>query len=707
MTETARAVRAAADVTQEPRGGFRGDIEGLRTVAIVAVLLYHAGVPGADAGFAGVDVFFVVSGFLITGVMLREIDRTGRLSIAGFYARRARRLLPAAALVLVVCAVLSAVLLPPTQRHDAGWDVAAAAGYVVNWVLASRAVDYLAEDAGASPVQHFWSLAVEEQFYVLWPLVLVAAVLVARRLGGTGYRGPALVLLTVLAGVSFAFALLEDGSPAAFFVTTTRLWELAAGALLAIVLPGVRRWRPRALTAAGWAGAVLLVAAAFVLAEPRTWPGLATLLPVLGTVLVLAAGSGGPRGALTRALGTRPMVWVGGLSYSLYLWHWPLLVFARAVWGDIGPLEGLAVVLVSVLPAWLSLHLLENPVRRTPYLAGSTRRSLALGAMLTAVGLVTGGVLAVTTDAKAPTEAERAEARGASALLAGDAALPPRALTGSVLPTPVAAPKDLPVAYADGCQAVKEATDLSTCVYGDPEGTTTVAAVGDSKMLQWQPVLDRLAREQGWKLVVLTKTSCAWTAATPHIDGEPYDECVEWNQRLDEELERLDPAVILTSQYQSDAIDPSGGTSVDAMVDGLRTVWESARARGATVGVVLDNPHPEGNVYECVAAHPDALVECAFDRDAGTERSAAPVQRLAADGVDGVEVVDLTSAVCTQTCWPVVGDVLVYRQTTHLTRTYVESTLPQVREALAPVLARAGADADEGLASSGSLAARA
>jgi len=693
MTQTERQTLTAISASPGNRGGFRADVEGLRTVAIVAVLLYHAGVPGADGGFAGVDVFFVVSGFLITGVMVREVDRTGRLSIVAFYARRVRRLLPAAALVLVVCAVLSFLLLPLTQRQLAGWDVAAAAGYVVNWVLAARAVDYLAEDAGASPVQHFWSLAVEEQFYVLWPLLLVAAILVARRFGGkSGFRRVALAFLVTLAIASFSTALMAGGNPAAFFVTTTRLWELAAGAVLAIVLPVVQRWRPRALALAGWLGAGLLAAAAFLLAEPQMWPGPATLLPVMGTVLLLAAGSGGPRGAVTRALGTAPMVWVGGLSYSLYLWHWPLLVFARAVWGDIGPLGGVAVVLLSVLPAWLSLHLLENPVRTAPGLARRPMRSLALGAALTAVGVVAGSLLAVTSSTAAPTEAERATARGAHELLGDVVVSPPEVLAASVLPSPAAAPKDLPVAYADGCQAVKESTTVSTCVYGDPKGRTTVAVVGDSKMLQWQPVLDSLARDEGWRLVVLTKTSCAWTTATPHIDGEAYSECVEWNRHLDDELERIDPDVILTSQYQRDAIDSSGTPTVDAMVDGLREAWGSAYARGAVVGVVLDNPHPEGNVYECVAEHPNALVDCSFPRDAGVERSAAPVQRLAAEGMAGVEVVDLIDAVCAETCWPVVGDVLVYRQTTHLTRTYVESALPQLRQALRPVFASAGVE---------------
>lgn len=687
MTQLVRDASPVAGGRTATPGGFRPDIEGLRTVAIVAVLLYHAGIPGADAGFAGVDVFFVVSGFLITGVMLREVDRTGRLSIGGFYARRVRRLLPAAALVLVTCAVLSPLLLPSTQQSSAGWDVAAAAAYVVNWLFAARAVDYLAEDAAASPVQHFWSLAVEEQFYVLWPLLLVLAVVVARRARpALTFRAVAAVALGLVAALSFAAALVADGSPSSFFVTSTRLWELAAGALLAVGIAQVRTVPPAVLRGAGWAGAGLLVVAAFVVAEPRAWPGLTTLLPVLGTVLLLAAGSAGGTGLVTRALSTRPMVWLGGLSYSLYLWHWPLLVFARAQWGELGAAGALAVVVLSFVPAWMSLRFLENPVRTAARLVRSTRASLAVGAGLTAVGLVAGATVAVTTSASAPTTNERTTVEGAQALLDRGTVLPP-VLPASVVPAPAAAPKDLPEPYADGCQATKEATDVVVCEYGDSDGATTVAVVGDSKVLQWQPALDLLAQEEGWRLVVMTKSSCAWTASTPHIEGVPYTECVEWNGRLEHELSALDPDVVLTSQYQREALGASGRPEESAMVDGLRAVWSAAQLRGAVVGVLLDNPHPEGNVYECVAEHPAALDRCSFERAAGVERSAAPVQRHAAEGVPGVHVLDLADAVCTTTCWPVVGDVLVYRQTTHLTRTYVESAAPQLLSVLRPVVA--------------------
>ncbi|HEY0700376.1 MAG TPA: acyltransferase, partial [Micromonospora sp.] len=322
------------------RRSFRGDIEGMRALAVILVLVGHAAPGLLPGGFVGVDVFFVISGFLITGLLVEELDRTGRISLAGFYARRARRLLPAAALVGLVSLLLAVLFLPKVRWADTGWDAVASALYAMNWRLAEQAVDYLAADNSASILQHYWSLAVEEQFYLLWPLLLVVFAGGWRRPGHPRRRLRPMLLvaaLVVVAVPSFVWSVvLTQTDPArAYFVSTTRLWELALGGGLA--LAGARLRRMPAPVAAGvaWASVAAILAAAALLAPDHAFPGYLALLPTLGAAAVIAGGLVPGGAGPERVLGLRPLRATGAVSYSLYLWHWPVLVAAEARFGDL------------------------------------------------------------------------------------------------------------------------------------------------------------------------------------------------------------------------------------------------------------------------------------------------------------------------------------------------------------------------------------
>ncbi len=371
--------------------GFRPDIEGLRAVAILTVLTHHAGMP-LHGGFIGVDIFFVISGFLITGLLVNELWSTGTISWSRFVGRRIRRLLPAAVLVLVATSFVSFFVVPGLRRREIGVDIAASAAYVVNWVFARREVDYLASDARPSPVQHFWSLAVEEQFYVLWPVLLIVLALVVRRPS----RRVVLTALGVLVATSFAWSIwFSDTSPRpAFFTTTTRVWELGLGALLAVALAG--RPRPasplRGSAALGWAALVTLLAVAALLPEGIDWPGAWALLATVPTAVLLWVGWQGGAGGPVRVLGWRPMVWIGGLSYSIYLWHWPFIVLGEWTADAVGTtLPGwgkAALAVASIVPAWLSWRFVETPIHHGPWLRERPRALLASGLALSAVGVL-------------------------------------------------------------------------------------------------------------------------------------------------------------------------------------------------------------------------------------------------------------------------------------------------------------------------------
>src|SRR5215217_6727615 len=368
--------------SMDARSRFRADVEGLRAVGVVAVVAYHAELGPVRGGFVGVDVFYVLSGFLITGLLWEELDGTGRLRFGAFYARRARRLLPAAVLVLLVTLVASSLWLSLLQVPVVARDAAAAALYVANYRFALQRTDYLA-DASPSPLQHYWSLGVEEQFYLLWPVLLLVVFVAGRRLRTPSSAGAVAVLALAGAGsLALSLRLTAVSEPWAFFSLPTRAWELAAGGLVALSASTLRRLPGVAAATLGWLGLEAIAWSITRFSAATPFPGAAALFPVGGT----AAGFAAPRLGPGRVLGWRPLQAAGKLSYSWYLWHWPLLILAPVVAGHalrLGQRLGLAAA--SGLLALATVKLVEDPVRFSPRLRARPSRSLALGAGLTAV----------------------------------------------------------------------------------------------------------------------------------------------------------------------------------------------------------------------------------------------------------------------------------------------------------------------------------
>lgn len=672
---------------------FRQDIEGLRAVAIGLVLVYHAGLPFFPGGFIGVDVFFVISGFLITGLLVREVERTGRVSLTRFYARRAKRLLPATALVLTATAVMVWFTSSVTEWRAFGGDIVAAAAYVVNWRLADRSVDYLAEGTSASPVQHFWSLAVEEQFYIVWPLLLVVIALLARR---TGYRLRRLMtaglIVIVVPSLIWSVLLTSASQATAFFVTTTRLWELGIGALVAVGAGLWTRFPTVVSSILGWAGIAVLMTAAVWFDETFAWPGAWALVPTLATAALIMAGAT-QRSGVQRLLSTRPAVWIGGLSYSLYLWHWPLLIGYENLYGKPGAVDGGLLVIASFVPAWLSLKFVENPVRFSGALARSSRVTLSVGANLTAVGVVSGLVLMLVV----PPAPGSGDAEGARSLTVTDgkiSGIEAVDTVDSMAPGPVAAVDDVPAAYGQDCQANHEATTPTFCSFGDPEGHRTMVLAGDSKALQWSDAFDKIAQRKGWRLLTATKSSCGLYDALRDEGGRSYQECLAHNKALTAALIEMKPDVVVVSQRHDTAVDPqTGETTEAAMTAGLARVWERLEQAGVHVVALLDNPSPtgvdigDGEIYKCVAERLDRLSECAFSRADGLAASGSRSLLAAAEKVPAVDVLDLTDVLCNdQVCPPVVGGVLVYRQGSHITNTYALTAVPALTDRLTPLL---------------------
>lgn len=375
----------------------------------------------------------------------------------------------------------------------------------------------------------------------------------------------------------------------------------------------------------------------------------------------------------------------------MYLWHWPLLVAATALWGELGGRLGLLVVAFSFIPAYLSYTLVENPIRFARPVARSNRLALSLGANFSLVGVVAGLALVLMVPTSSTT-ADDTQAAGAHALGTGD-----QGMVESLqqvdwfVPAATEAVDDKPASYDKGCSVDQISPEPVLCHYGDPDGDISIAMIGDSKIIQWQSALDAIAKEQGWHIYGYIKSACAFGTGMQMNKGEPYTSCAEWNDRMFETVTDLDPDVVLVSNRVNEALedwDDPDSLTTQAMEDALAERWQQLADVELPVLVLLDNPNPgQLTVYECVADNigdPDA---CTFDRDEGIERSAKPVQRAAAERVPGVRTIDMVDSICPDdVCVPVIGNVLVYRQTSHLTDTYVQTLTDDLAEQLVPAV---------------------
>jgi peptidoglycan/LPS O-acetylase OafA/YrhL len=697
----------------EPQGSaksaFRGDIQGLRAVAVVLVMLWHAGLSVLPGGFVGVDVFFVISGFLMTGLLYREASADGNISLPHFYARRARRLLPASALLIIFVAVSTRVFLPPVRWASIGKDLLASSFFGMNWRLSSLSTDYMVSTSGiASPLQHFWSLGVEEQFYFIWPVLLLLFTIRARRRRGSLTSGVALLLAAVtIPSLLWSIHLSSSDPGSAYFVTTTRLWELAVGGAVAVFAPHLRRIPTLLAVAVGWVGLAAAVAAGFIYNSNTTFPGYAAVLPVLGTAAVIAAGPAAGTAGPVALLGWAPFRKIGDWSYSLYLWHWPLIVIAAAEWGDLSQSQGLAVVAFSFVPALLAFYLVEEPARTARGMRKSADALKSGGTILLASSMVA-LVFLVFTPTVLPAIAVRAASADSKSLGVdpGSAVkvkkFGAQVLGASPLGDPAGIAVDSPGVFTPqpgqkedgpaGCIATPTVNEVKTCDVGDRFSSVHVVLVGDSHAAQWISALDVVAQKRNWRLTVVTKDSCPY--ANVRVSTSSTASCEVWKKNVAAYLAAQRPAVLIASQSTYVVSTTSGLLDVNAsalaMAEGLRSNYATLIAAGTKVLVLRDTPRPDINIGDCVSGNSGHLKNCAIPRShavgpAGVAQIAA-VKRLA-----GASLIDLDNAICPDDpCAPVIGGVLVYYDGNHMTQTYGLSLAPRLLSAFDTALPVAG-----------------
>lgn len=662
------------------RSTFRPELHGVRGLAIALVVVFHVFGHGRISG--GIDAFLTVSGFLMTLSLTRQLE-AGTLTLWGYLARLARRLLPTALIVLGVVAVAGYFWIPTSQRAQLLRELRAVALYRENWELIDSQLDYAAAGPDTSPLQHFWSLSVQGQFYLIWFVLLVAAAWAGRRLLGWQVRRSVLVAVGLATVVSFVFhqGWASQDQQVAYFHTGSRIWELGLGGVVALLLPGLHL--PRAVRVPmGWVGVALLVSCGLVLDGGALFPGPWALWPVAGVLLVLAAGTTGHPLAADRMLQLGPLRFLADVSYAWYVWHWPLLIFTLIRTGEdaAGPGTATFVVVTSLLLAWGTTRLVETPLARV--FSRRTVATLVVGAAGAAV--VAGGATWALGVVERHRHEQLVAASRPSADHPGAAVLGPDWTGGlaaaEVVPGVEVAGEDMPALYAEGdCvnthHDVPSSAQPRLCHRGDSDGDQTIMVLGGSHVGQWLSALELLAERHHWRLVYSEKGGCQFIARPEPGSTDPVqtESCYQYNENLWPLIEREQPDYLFTIGTTS---RPTEGESTP---EGFVSYWEALSEMGIKVLAIRDTTRLADSVPECLERTGMDARACGQDR---TWRLADRSPILAVPDLPaGVLPMDVTDFICAPDwCSAVVGNVLVYRDTSHVTATYMRTLAPAIED---------------------------
>ncbi len=604
-------------------------IQGLRAFAAIVVTLFHARmVPG---GFIGVDIFYVISGYLITGLILRELDSTGKLDLGAFYQRRIKRLLPTSIFVLFATALVSWFVLPSINRDELGRDFFAAAAYISNYLFAWWENDYQNLDATPSPFIHYWSLAVEEQFYLVWPVLLI---FFARK----GKRAILVGVLTITT-LSLVLSIYQtQSSPIwAFYSLSTRAWELGIGALL-LFIPS-RFFSYRFLP---WAGFTALFVASFGFSDGTAFPGINALLPVLGTALLIATIAVWPP-ILNDLSNNRVSQWLGKISYPLYLWHWPVLVIPSSALGrPLTLLERFLCIILTVILADVTNRVIEEPLR---HMKIAPKKIYLAALATTATSLAVAVFISTSVPALVSTSGKTAFTFNLAEVVAK------------------------PIVVGDGCHVSHRGNRSGYCTYGDIKSKKTIVLYGDSHAAQWFPALEKIAIKKGIKLVSLTKSACpAVDAPRDDRGGFKYINCAQWRKYSYQRINEIKPIAVIMSSFQYFSAPDKYPDPELWWRNGQIKLLNSLKGASENLIYISDTPHPKVDIPSCLATRK------AFECDT-SEKSLNLV-------VPGFKVIDPTPWLCTDICPAVKDSIVAYRDRSHISIAMSIHLIPLLESAL-------------------------
>jgi len=627
---------------------YRADIEGLRAIAILLVIAYHASMPGLSGGFIGVDVFFVLSGYLITGILVRELDIHNDINFVKFYSRRTKRLAPGLCLTLLVTIAFSWIVFSPSEQLNLSKTAISTSLYASNLWFARDATDYLAADAETNPFLHTWSLSVEEQFYLVWPLFLLS-LLKFEKLRSNQKAFWGILALVGVASLSLEIVLTKLVQPWAFFLSPTRAWEFALGALATLIPSSEKTGKLKDLTS--WIGLALILGPAIRYSNNTTFPGIAALLPCVGTIILLRKHSSPYTDLPTKMLSSTAFQWLGKHSYSWYLWHWPILVIAAAMFGPLNLTNKIACAILSLLVAAIAFKLVEHPIRENKFLNERPAISLALfiGLAIATVGLSLYWKASAAASALSPAQQRF-----------------------------TLASQELPNVYEAGCHLGVLDINSPECVFGDATAKESVVLFGDSHAAQWFPSIAAASNERGFKLVSITKSECP----APSISfrnarlGRIYSECDNWRSAMLSRIAELHPKIIFIASSYQYPITPSNWAK------GLQITLSKLSHPHTKIILLRDTPRPLINVPLCLARSDwtkswRKVNSCSFELDDALNQPIYIAEKNTAKQFHGAATLDLTNNICeSPICQPTVNDAVKFRDSNHLSVSFAKQLSP-------------------------------
>lgn len=659
---TSSSYSQSARQSAPPTRRFRGDIQGLRAIAVLLVVLYHAGLPWLHGGYIGVDVFFVISGFLIGGHILDELDRTGGIRLVEFYGRRMRRLLPASLLVILSTLVLVRIFMPPLGWADVSTDGLFAAVAGANLWFAATGTDYLANDA-PSVFQHYWSLGVEEQFYLVFPVTILVIFSAVRR-----NRTLLVWAIGLISVVSFVACTVvtELNQPYAFFLLPTRAWELGVGVLIAAASPFLTRLNSRMGAVCQWLGLAIIAVSAVLLDHDTVFPGYWAVLPVLGSGLFMLGGVRPSRYLPAFLTENKVSQFFGRTSYSLYLWHWPVLVIP-ALYSSSGlsAFQAIGLVVLAVVLAEVTERFVETPARNLNWLKRSNKHTYGAAAGAVLITLV--ACLSVST---MPTLATQSVAQPWKPGEAPVSVVPASSVPSNLLPPLEGADASVPVIYEDGCHGsvAARAPRVEECLYGAPEAGRSIALLGDSHAAQWFPALEKLSVERGYTLIPMTKSSCPASEVSVWNDAlnRRYTECEEWRRHALEEIAERKPELVVIGNFQGQKPIHSENDPDAEFSQGVSKLLTSL-PEGVRAVVLGDTPMHDVSPPICLSGALSTAGECARTVDGAVRSEWTAAIEESVRHTPAIFVDPLPWLCPGGTCHAILGNVLMYRDRHHLT----------------------------------------
>ncbi|MDO4917296.1 MAG: acyltransferase family protein [Rothia sp. (in: high G+C Gram-positive bacteria)] len=714
---------------------IRKDIQFLRAIAVLLVVFNHLRPQTFTGGYIGVDIFFVISGFLISSHLLRELNQSGSIRFSRFYARRARRLLPAALFVAVITMINTLLFMPSGNWSRASQEFFASSAYFQNWKLLFTATDYFAKDTGETGFQHYWSLSVEEQFYLVWPLILTALFIFSARLSkilrGNQHFQRLLIALAIflLLVISLGFAqhLVNENSPTAYFHTLARVWEFMIGALIAVLGETFSK-RLAELTATGWQlarnglqllGYFLLLIAGILFSSTSGVPGKITVIPLIGVSLVIATGSTTYIPWLRQIVEFKAFQFIGDISYSLYLWHWPLIVVLpfvfeqRLSWWQSALILPLALVLATITKFTIEDHFRlgrAHTIKPKMVLSLTLASVLVLGITSLGINAYTAHTLqvekdklqadlSVATNDSNDSADEKVSCFGALSIKNRD-----KCTNQIDQPPIISAGVDSETPWGDNpqeCKTLKE-EELSSggalvhlnCDYSQSENSPNIWLIGDSHAEQWKHTILPIAQKNHWKLTILTHSGCptwnismtqwnVWPRVSP-VPSSLIDSCKEWSKEIIPQVTQNKPDVVLIGNYASTqgVSDSQSSSQTQIYRGGIQEGTKDWVASGSKVIVIRDTPTAGTFIGpDCVKVSGE---KCTFDETSVLfeDPQFAAAQEL------GISVIDMSDYFCPeQICKGVIGGVPVFYDTNHMSRSFAQSLVVPFQEKMEPIVA--------------------